>query len=66
MDYAHRAFGSWVHVWAGQLLCIAPVTLLDTFCPQDPAYDELQPSLSQVEELNQRSDLDFSQTLVGQ
>ena len=26
---------------------------LDASCPQDPAYDELQPSLPQVEEPNQ-------------
>ena len=54
------------HAWAGQLLCIAPATPLDASCPQDPAYDELQPSLPQVEEPNQRTDLDFSQPLVGQ
>ena len=29
MDYAHRAFWSRVHAWAGQLLCIAPATPLD-------------------------------------
>ena len=28
MDYAHRAFWSRVHAWAGQLLCIAPATPL--------------------------------------
>ncbi len=50
----------------GQLLCIAPATPLDASCPQDPAYDELQPSLPQVEEPNQRTDLDFSQPVVGQ
>ena len=66
MDYAHRAFWSRVHAWAGQLLCIAPATPLDASCPQDPAYDELQPSLPQVEEPNQRTDLDFSQPVVGQ
>lgn len=64
MDYAHRAFWSRVHAWAGQLLCIAPATPLDASCPQDPAYDELQPSLPQVEEPNQRTDLDFSQPVV--
>ncbi|WP_165859547.1 hypothetical protein [Bacteroides sp. AF15-14LB] len=46
-------------------LWVSDITF-DASCPQDPAYDELQPSLSQVEELNQRSDLDFSQPLVGQ
>ena len=59
-------FWSRVHAWAGQLLCIAPATPLDASCPQDPAYDELQPSLPQVEEPNQRTDLDFSQPVVGQ
>lgn len=44
----------------------APATPLDASCPQDPAYDELQPSLPQVEEPNQRTDLDFSQPVVGQ
>ena len=64
LDYAHRAFWSRVHALGGTSTCIAPAAPLDTSCPQDPAYIELQPSL-QVEEHNQRTDLDFSQPVVG-
>ncbi len=59
-------FGSRFMPGRDSFLCIAPATPFDAACPQDPAYNELQPSLPQVEELNPRAYLDFSQPVVGQ